>query len=109
MPKGGKLVRDGVKVIQGTPTEPITRSTLLLRMWRVSDPRKPERTFASLYMVRPGRGAYVIKELIADMEFGPQAALDKAVAIAKRGDVFEIYVNADLGKLPQPGAATKQA
>ena len=36
-------------------------------------------------MVRPGPGDYVIKELIPDMELDAQAALDKAIAIAKRG------------------------
>ena len=33
---------------------------------------------ATLSMVRPGRGEYVIKELIPDMELAPQAAVDKA-------------------------------
>ena len=56
---------------------------------------------------RPGpsywqnRADYVIKELIPDMELGPQAALDKAIAIAKRGDVATIYLNADLAHLPK--------
>jgi hypothetical protein len=97
-----KLVRDGVQVIQGTPTEPIVRATLFLRLLRVQGPKKTEVTRASLSMVRPGRGDYVIKELIPDMELGPTAALDKAVAIAKRGDVTTIYLNADLAKLPKP-------
>ena len=101
MAQGSKLVKDGVNVIQGTPTAPILRSTLFLKMWRVPNPGKPDRTLASLYMGRPGRGGYVIKELIPDGELKPQAAIDKAVAIAKRGDVTEIYVNADLGNLPQ--------
>lgn len=100
---------DGVNVIQGTPVQPIAQSTLFLRMWRVTQPGKPERTCASLYMVRPSRGDYVIKELLPDMELGPQAALDKAVAIAKRGEVAEIYVNADLSSLPRPLPATKLA
>ena len=104
--KGSKVVKDGVQVVQGTPVEPITASTLFLRLWRVAPtPTKPERTLASLYMVRPGRGEYVIKELIPDMELGPQAALDKAIAIAKRGDVTVVYLNADLTKLPKPRAA----
>jgi hypothetical protein len=109
MPQSAKLVRDGVNVIQGTPTEPITRSTLFLRLWRVTLPSKQQRTRASLFMVRPSRGEYVIKELIPDMELGPQAALDKAVAIAKRGDVVDIYLNADLTKLPTLPAAAKTA
>ena len=117
MPKGGKVavkdgvkvVRDGINVTQGTPTEPIERATLFLRMWRVTEPGKPQRTLASLYMVRPGRSEYVIKELIPDMELGPQAALDKAVAIAKRGDVADVYVNADLTNLPRIKPLAKQA
>ena len=106
MTDGSKLVRDGVQVIQGTPREPITKASLCLRLWRVvAKPGTPERTLASLYMVRPGRADYVIKELIPDMELGPKAALDKAVAIAKRGDVSIIYLNADLTKLPRLHAA----
>jgi hypothetical protein len=105
MAQGSKLVRDGVQVIQGTPAAPITEATLFLRLWRVSGNDKPERTLASLYMVRPGRADYVIKELIPDMELEPQAAVDKAVAIAKRGDVSTVYLNADFAKLPQPRAA----
>ena len=102
---GTKLVRDGVQVIQGTPKEPIVRATLFLKLWRVQGPKKTEVTRATLSMVRPGRGDYVIKELIPDMELGPTAALDKAVAIAKRGDVTTIYLNADLAKLPKPRLA----
>ncbi|HET7132693.1 MAG TPA: hypothetical protein VFJ95_10620 [Gammaproteobacteria bacterium] len=104
--QGSKLVRDGVQVIQGTPTEPITHAVLFLKLWRVSPGGgKPDRTLASLYMVRPGRTDYVVKELIPDMELGPAAALDKAVAIAKRGDVNTVYLNADVGKLPKFRAA----
>jgi hypothetical protein len=55
-------------------------------------------------MARPGRQGYVVKELIPDMELEPQAALDKAVAIAKRGEVIEVYVNADLDRLPRAPA-----
>jgi hypothetical protein len=55
-------------------------------------------------MARPSAKGYVIKELIPDMELAPQAALDKAVAIAKRGEVAEIYVNADLEQLPRTAA-----
>jgi hypothetical protein len=90
-----------VQVIQGTPKEPITRATLFLRLWRAPGPKKTEVTRATLSMVRPGRAGYVIKELIPDMELGPQAALDKAIAIAKRGDVATVYLNADLAHLPK--------
>jgi hypothetical protein len=99
--KGAAAVRDGVQVIQGTPAEPITRPTLFLRLLRVGDGKKV-RTRATLFMVRPGAADYVVKELIPDMDLDPQAALDKAVAIAKRGDVTTIYLNADLAHLPKP-------
>lgn len=98
--QGSKAVKDGVQVIQGTPKEPITRPTLFLRLWRVTE-GKQTRTRATLFMVRPGQGDYVIKELIPDMELDPQAALDKAVAIAKRGDATVVYLNADLAKIPK--------
>ena len=105
MPKGSTLVRDGIRVIQGTPAAPLTRPTLFLRMLRITSPDEPQRTVASLSMARPGAGSYVIKELIPDMDLNPRDALDKAVAIAKRGDVFELYLNADLDKLPASGIA----
>jgi hypothetical protein len=102
--QGSKAVRDGVQVIQGTPTAPLTRPTLVLRLWRVAA-GKTERTRASLYLVRPGTGDYVVKELIPDMELDAQAALDKAVAIAKRGDTSVLYLNADLNAIPKPRSA----
>jgi len=98
--QGSKAVKDGVQVIQGTPTAPIARATLFLRLWRVADGRE-ERTRATLFMVRPGGRDYVIKELIPDMELGAQAALDKAIAIAKRGDASVVYLNADLTQIPK--------
>jgi hypothetical protein len=98
--KGSKAVKDGVQVIQGTPTSPITSPTLFLRLWRARE-GKEIRTRATLFMVRPGPGDYVIKELIPDMELDAQAALEKAVAIAKRGDASVVYLNADLAKIPQ--------
>jgi hypothetical protein len=100
--QGAKVVRDGIEVVQGTPTAPITRSTLFLKLWRTQGPKKTEVTRAALFMVRPGRGEYVVKELIPDMELGPQAAVEKAIAIAKRGDVKTVYLNADLNNLPKP-------
>jgi hypothetical protein len=99
--QGSKIVKDGVQIVQGTPTEPITCATLFLRLWRVPRPNKGDLTCATLSMVRPGRDEYVIKDLIPDMELAPQAAVDKAVAIAKRGDVTTIYLNADLTQLPK--------
>ena len=98
--QGTKAVKDGVEVIQGTPTAPLTGPTLFLRLWRVKE-GKQERTRASLFLVRPGPGDYIVKELIPDMELDAQAALDKAVAIAKRGDASVLYLNADLARIPK--------
>jgi len=98
--RGTKAVKDGVEVIQGTPTAPLTGPTLFLRLWRVKE-GKQERTRASLFLVRPGAGDYIVKELIPDMELDAQAALDKAVAIAKRGDASVLYLNADLARIPK--------
>ena len=102
--QGSKAVKDGVQVIQGTPAAPITSATLFLRLWRVTA-GKQVRTRATLYMVRPGAGDYVIKELIPDMELDAEAALDKAVAIAKRGNASVVYLNADLAKIPKARGA----
>ena len=102
--KGSKAVKDGVQVIQGTPKAPITGPTLFLRLWKVTE-GKQVRTRATLFMVRPGPGDYVIKELIPDMELDAQAALDKAIAIAKRGDAAVVYLNADLARIPKARAA----
>jgi hypothetical protein len=102
--QGSKAVKDGVRVIQGTPTAPITAPTLFLRLWRVGE-GKQARTRATLFMVRPGLTDYVIKELIPDMELDAQAALEKAVAIAKRGDAAVVYLNADLARIPKARSA----
>ena len=98
--QGTKAVKDGIQVIQGTPTAPLTGPTLFLRLWRVQE-GKEERTRASLFLVRPGAGDYIVKELIPDMELDAKAALDKAVAIAKRGDASVLYLNADLDRIPK--------
>jgi hypothetical protein len=98
--KGSTAVKDGVQVIQGTPTAPIRCPTLFLRLWRVTE-GKQTRTRATLFMVRPGVSDYVIKELIPDMELDAHAALAKAVAIAKRGDAPVVYLNADLALIPK--------
>jgi hypothetical protein len=98
--RGGKAVKDGVQVIQGTPKAPLTETTLFLKLWRVKE-GQVERTRAALFMVRPGVGDYVVKELIPDMELEPQAALDKTIAIAKRGDATTVYLNADLARIPK--------
>jgi hypothetical protein len=98
--RGSTAVKDGVQVIQGTPKAPIIAPTLFLRLWRVGEGHEL-RTRATLFMVRPGPSDYVIKELIPDMELDAQAALDKAIAIAKRGDASVVYLNADLAKIPK--------
>jgi hypothetical protein len=77
---------------------------LFLRLWRVKE-GKDVRTRATLFMVRPGPRDYVIKELIPDMELEPKAALEKAIAIAKRGDAAVVYLNADLAKIPRARSA----
>ena len=104
--QGSKAVKDGVQVIQGTPTAPVTSPTLFLRLWKVVE-GKQTRTRATLFMVRPGTADYVIKELIPDMELDAQAALEKAIAIAKRGDAAVVYLNADLAKIPKPRNAAR--
>lgn len=105
MPRSSMVIKDGVRVIQGTPTAPLQRPTLFLRLRRVASPGERERTLAALAMARPASSGYVIKDLIADMELGPKAALEKAVAIARRGGVAEIYLNANLERLPGAVAA----
>lgn len=107
MPEGSMVIKNGVRVIQGTPRAPLERPTLFLRLWRFSPPGKKPKTLAALGMARPARGTYLIKELIGEMELPPDAAIDKAVAIARRGDVTEIYVNADMSKLPRPPSIAK--
>jgi len=100
MSRASTVIKEGVRIIQGTPAAPLQKPTLFLSVRRHSVPGQPTRTTASLSMARPGRAGYVIKELIADLELDPKAAVEKAVAIARRGDVEEIYLNADLSKLP---------
>jgi hypothetical protein len=105
MGRGGtKTVKDGVQIIQGTPTEAIARPTLFLRLLRAGE-GKNVRTRATLLMVRPGPTDYVVKELIPDMDLDPQAALEKTIAIAKRGEVGVVYLNADLDRIPKRRAA----
>ena len=72
--KGATAVRDGVQVIQGTPTAPLTRATLFLRLLRVGE-GKNARTRATLFMVRPGPTDYVVKELIPDLDLDPHSIL----------------------------------
>ena len=105
MGRSSNVVMGGVRVIQGTPSEPLAGPTLFLNMWKVSRPSEPDVTMASLSMARPGTDGYIIKDLIPELECPPKDALDKAVAIANRGDVTEVYVNANLDELPPPAVA----
>lgn len=100
MAKGSTIVKDGVRVTQGTPAQPLEGPALFLRVLRVTKPGQPARTRASLCVARPRPGSYLIKELIPDMDLEPRAALDKAVQIAKRGEITQLYLNADLDALP---------
>jgi hypothetical protein len=103
--QGSSVIKEGIRVVQGTPMRPLTGPTLFLRVLRVGAPGEGQRTVASLSVARPGATDYVIKELIPDMELDGKAALEKAIAIAKRGEVAEVYLNADLGKLPRQSLA----
>lgn len=100
MTQGASVVMEGVQVIQGTPSKPLTGPTLFLSMWKVIRQEEPDATKAVLRMARPGKDGYIIKDLIPELECQPKEALDKAVAVANRGDVSEVYVNADMDKLP---------
>jgi hypothetical protein len=105
MPQGAKILRGGIEVVSGTPLEPVLKPALFLKVWRRKMPNGEKRLYASLSMVRRSRQEYVVKELLAETEMEPDAAVDKAVAIARRGDVSTVYLNADLTKLPPLPAA----
>lgn len=100
MANGSTITKDGVRVTQGTPAQPLAGPALFLRVLRVSAPGQRPRTRASLCVARPRPGGYLIKELIPDMDLEPRAALEKAVQIARRGEMTQIYLNADLDALP---------
>ena len=100
MSQASMVIKEGVRIFRGTPSAPLRGPALFLRIRRLSAAGKPSRTAASLATARPGPQGYVVKQLIDDMELEPQQALEKAIAIAKRGGVEEIYVNADMTKLP---------
>jgi hypothetical protein len=97
-----ELLREGVRVVQGTPAEALSAPTLFLRLWRLAPPNGQARSFASLTVVRPSRDGYVSKELISELEASPRAAIDQAIAVARRGAVDTIYLNADLARLVPP-------
>jgi hypothetical protein len=104
MPTGSMLLRQGVRVVQGTPNHPLLAPTLFLKIWKYAPPGRASRTMAALSFGRPSGGSYLFKDLIPEMELSPTAAIDKAVAIAQRGGVEEIYVNADIARLLASGS-----
>ena len=94
-----KLLQSGVRVFKGTPTLPLLEPALFLG---ITAEGGGEKVVASLTIARPTAQGYQIKELIADMELSGEAAVEKAIDIAMRGEVKLIYLNADLAKLRIP-------
>lgn len=97
----GKLLHSGVRVFKGTPALSLSEPALFLGISR-SGPKGRKRVVASLTIVRPNAKGYMIKELIADMGLEPEAAVEKAIDIAVRGDIKMLYLNADLNRLRLP-------
>ena len=93
-----KLLNSGVRVYKGTPTLPLAEPALFIGISRTVE-RSRDRVVASLSIARPTARGYEIKELISDMELEAEAAVEKAIDIAMRGDVKLIYLNADPEKL----------
>ena len=96
-----KLIKTGIKVFKGNPTMPLSEPALFLGISASARGGFADNVIASLSSVRPGLGGYTIKELISDMELGPEPAMEKAIDIAIRGEIRLIFINADLDKLPQ--------
>ena len=96
-----KLIKSGIKVFKGNPTMPLAEPALFLGISASARGGFADNVIASLSSVRPGLGGYTIKELISDMELGPEPAMEKAIDIAIRGEIRLIFINADLDKLPQ--------
>lgn len=95
-----KLKKSGVRVFKGTPTLPLAEPALFVGITSTGASKgKRTKVIASLTMARPSAKGYQIKELISDMELEPEAAVEKAIDIAMRGNVKLIYLNADLEKL----------
>jgi hypothetical protein len=104
-----KLLSTGVRIYNGTPEVPLSGPALFLRISRVAPTRKRSkpRIVSSLVLVRPGIEDYIVKELISDMELEPEAAVEKALDIARRGQVQAIYLNGDLERVPPPQLISK--
>lgn len=94
-----KLLNTGIKVFKGNPKIPLASPALFLGITTQDRGGFAGDVVASLTMVRPSADKYEIKELIADMELGPEAAMEKAIDIARRGEIRLIFINADLDKL----------
>src|SRR5690606_9016993 len=75
MSQGSMVIREGVRVVQGTPAAPLEGPALFLKFRRVVVAGKPTRMKATLSSARPNHNGYVIKDLIEDMELGPKEAL----------------------------------
>src|SRR5690606_38902684 len=99
MSQDSMVIKEGVRIVRGTPNAPQEAPAQYLEFTIVSVAGKPRHREASLATARPGPQDYVYKNLFEDMEYEQKEALAKAIAIAKRGGIEEIYVNADLAKL----------
>ncbi len=95
-----KLIKSGIKVFKGNPTMALSEPALFIGITARARGGFADNVVASLSSVRPAIGGYSVKELIADMELGPQAAMEKAIDIAIRGEIRMIFINADIDKLP---------
>ncbi len=99
---------NGVSLIPGTPDKPLEEPALIVKLWRAikTFPDAPmskaglSHAMASVHMVKPGRAGYVIKQLIRETEMVPDLAIARVVAAAKLNEVSQIFVNADLQRLP---------
>jgi hypothetical protein len=94
-----KLIGTGIKVFKGNPGSPICEPALFLGITASDRGGFAQNVIASLSLVRPAADGYSVKELIADMELGPEPAMEKAIDIAVRGQIRLIYINADIDKL----------
>ena len=97
-----KLMSGQIRVYKGTPKLPLAAPALFLSLVKARGPGNETLSVATLSMARPVSAGYVIKELMADMQLEPKAAVEKAVDIALRGQVKAIYLNAKLDELPLP-------
>jgi hypothetical protein len=96
-----KLLGTDIKVFKGNPASRLAEPALFLGITQSARGGFADNVVASLSLVRPGADGYSVKELIADMELGPEPAMEKAIDIAIRGGIRLIFINADLDKLLQ--------